>query len=142
MNNPHTRQIGGDHYVKLKLQPFQFTLANGWDSASHTILKYISRHHSIEREKAIESLKKALHIIEIRQAAIRQNNLFSILNPSPMYTMNEYCRVNDLGDLETAACLTLSLWVTDPKPLPDGPYHVLLWNRIEDILINRYGVGA
>lgn len=141
--NAFDRQVGGDHYNIMALQPFQFSLANGWDSAAHTILKYVSRHHSIPREKAIESLRKAIHTTEIRQTAI-ENQMMAFANcaVAPHYTAAEYCTLNQLGDLESTAIMYLAAWVYGYQIGHHGVTHRMVWNAIEDILLTRYGVGA
>lgn len=56
------RQEGGDHYTKLAIQPFEYSMANGLDPMQHTAIKYISRF----REKGgVEDLRKAIHVIEM-----------------------------------------------------------------------------
>ena len=58
-----TTMKGGDHYTRMGMQPFTFTLANGWDGAAHSILKYIARH---KMKGGKLDLEKARHIVEIR----------------------------------------------------------------------------
>lgn len=152
MTDPTTRQVGGDHYLKLGMQPFHFSLANGWDGGSHTILKYVSRHHNVEREEAIESLRKAYHIVEIIDKAWLEDRFLNTAqlmarHVQPMrISVSEYCKVNELGDLESKALLYLALWLLDApirietENVVPGP--AMVKNAIEDILINRYGVSA
>lgn len=55
-------QEGGGHYKKLKIQPMQYSMANGLDACQHTIVKYVTRF----RDKGgIEDLKKAKHCIDM-----------------------------------------------------------------------------
>ena len=55
-------QIGGDHYSKLKIQPMQYSMANGLDACQHTIIKYVTRF----RDKGgIADLEKAKHVIDM-----------------------------------------------------------------------------
>lgn len=55
-------QIGGDHYKKLKIQPMEYSMANGLDACQHTAIKYVTRF----RDKGgIADLRKAIHTIEI-----------------------------------------------------------------------------
>lgn len=141
------RQVGGDHYLKLGMQPFHFTLANGWDAGSHTILKYVSRHHNVEREEAIESLRKAFHIVEIMDLAMKEGRFIhtALLTPQ-VIGANEYCTANSLDDLESAAILLLTHWIYERDiDVGDAVGRVpaaMVKNAIEDILINRYGVHA
>lgn len=54
-------QVGGSHYTKLSIQPFEYSLANGLDACQHTAIKYITRF----REKGgIPDLEKAIHTIQ------------------------------------------------------------------------------
>ena len=153
MTDPSTRQVGGDHYLKLKIQPFDFSLANGWDGASHTILKYVSRHHNVEREEAIESLRKAYHIVEIIQKAMDKGTYINTalltmtyLAPSPAIPVSVYCYQNSLDDLESLALQYLQAWLHESTATLDGEVvkfnSTMVKNAIEDILINRYGVNA
>lgn len=56
------RQEGGDHYTKLKIQPMQYSMANGLDACQHTVVKYVTRF----RDKGgIADLRKAIHTLEL-----------------------------------------------------------------------------
>lgn len=68
-----TQQIGGDHYVKMAIQPVEFILKNNIGFAEGNVIKYVSRW----REKGgVEDLKKARHyldmLIEFEPALARQ----------------------------------------------------------------------
>jgi len=56
------KQEGGEHYTKMPIQPFQYSMANGLDPMQHTIIKYVSRFRS---KNGIEDLRKAIHTIEL-----------------------------------------------------------------------------
>lgn len=56
------KQIGGDHYKKMKIQPFEFSMANGLNPIQHTILKYVTRY---KEKKGLEDLLKARHCIDL-----------------------------------------------------------------------------
>ena len=56
------KQINGNHYVKLKIQPMEYSMANGLDPCQHTVVKYITRF----RDKGGKAdLLKAIHTIEM-----------------------------------------------------------------------------
>lgn len=55
-------QVGGNHYTKMKIQPFQFSMANGLDPMQHTIIKYVSRFRD---KNGIEDLEKAKQTIDL-----------------------------------------------------------------------------
>lgn len=55
-------QVGGDHYKKLKIQPMEYSMANGLDACQHTVVKYVTRF----RDKGgIADLEKAKHTIDL-----------------------------------------------------------------------------
>ena len=55
-------QVGGDHYRKMKIQPFQFSMANALDPMQHTIVKYVTRFRA---KNGIEDLEKAKQTIDL-----------------------------------------------------------------------------
>jgi hypothetical protein len=60
--NPLDVQVGGSHYKKYKIQPMEYSMANGLDPCQHTAIKYITRF----RDKGgIEDLIKAKHTIDL-----------------------------------------------------------------------------
>lgn len=56
------RQIGGDHYKKMPIQPLEFIAANNLDFFQGNVLKYILRYRD---KNGIEDLRKAIHFIEM-----------------------------------------------------------------------------
>ena len=57
-----TQQIGGDHYIKMAIQPIEFILKNNIGFAEGNVIKYVSRW----REKGgVEDLKKARHYLDM-----------------------------------------------------------------------------
>lgn len=55
-------QVGGNHYKHLKVQPMEFSMANGLDACQHTIIKYVTRYES---KGGIEDLLKARHALDM-----------------------------------------------------------------------------
>lgn len=55
-------QVGGSHYTSCKIQPFQYSMANGLDPMQHTVVKYVTRFRS---KNGVEDLKKAIHVLEL-----------------------------------------------------------------------------
>lgn len=55
-------QVGGDHYKTMKIQPMEYSMANGLDACQHTIVKYVTRFRS---KGGIEDLKKARHTLDM-----------------------------------------------------------------------------
>jgi hypothetical protein len=55
-------QIGGDHYMKLKIQPVEFIHKNGISYIEGNIIKYVVRW----RDKGgIDDLRKARHYLDM-----------------------------------------------------------------------------
>ena len=55
-------QVGGNHYTKMKIQPFQFSMANELDPMQHTIIKYVTRFRD---KNGIQDLEKAKQTIDL-----------------------------------------------------------------------------
>lgn len=55
-------QVGGTHYKDMKIQPFQYSMANGLDPMQHTIVKYVSRFRA---KNGIQDLEKAKQTIDL-----------------------------------------------------------------------------
>jgi hypothetical protein len=60
------RQIDGGHYVKLKIQPMEYSMANKLDACQHTVVKYVTRFRDkggkADLEKAIHTLQMLIEI--------------------------------------------------------------------------------
>lgn len=56
-----SRQVGGTHYTRMKIQPFEFSMANNLDPMRHTIIKYLCR----KKDNVLQDLEKAKHTIEL-----------------------------------------------------------------------------
>jgi len=54
------KQVGGDHYLKMKIQPLEFCMANKLDACQTKIIKYICR----DKSSKLEDLEKARHVID------------------------------------------------------------------------------
>ena len=62
VENPLTKQVAGDHYKKLKIQPIEYIHANSIPFAEGSAIKYLTRW----RDKGgIADLEKAKHFIEL-----------------------------------------------------------------------------
>ncbi len=57
-----SKQIDGDHYKKLPIQPMDYSMANGLDACQHSVVKYVTRF----RDKGgVRDLEKAKHILDM-----------------------------------------------------------------------------
>ena len=59
---PSEKQVAGNHYSKLKIQPMQYSLANNLNYAQANAIKYITRY---KYKNGVEDLKKAIHCLEL-----------------------------------------------------------------------------
>lgn len=56
------RQVGGDHYIGMAIQPAEYAYRNNLGFLEGTAIGYISRHKS---KGGREDLKKAIHTLEM-----------------------------------------------------------------------------
>ena len=56
------KQIGGNHYLKYKIQPIEFIIKNNIGFVEGNILKYILR---FKEKGGVQDLLKAKHYIEL-----------------------------------------------------------------------------
>lgn len=59
----YEKQVGGNHYKNLPIEPWTIIDANGLDYFEGNVIKYILRRKGGKAER-IEDLKKAIHYIE------------------------------------------------------------------------------
>ena len=62
MNQSNKKQIGGNHYLKYKIQPIDFILQNQLDFCQGCVIKYILR---FKEKGGVQDLLKAKHYIEL-----------------------------------------------------------------------------
>lgn len=56
------KQVDGNHYSKLKIQPMQYSYYNRLDPLQHTIIKYVTRFRD---KHGIRDLEAAKHCIDM-----------------------------------------------------------------------------
>lgn len=61
-DNPLDRQVGGDHYKTMAIQPVEFIHANGIGFIAGNIIKYVARY---EKKNGLEDLEKAKHYLDL-----------------------------------------------------------------------------
>jgi hypothetical protein len=147
-------QVGGNHYAKQKIQPFEFTMANGWDSCAHSILKYVHRHPD---KGGVEDLRKALHIVDIRDALKQPtwktrafgvwNGLLVVLigttvgeQDDPRIAAEVYVSQNRIPEEEGAILLLLEQWVRSQQ-VDQRRFPAQLKTMISDLMFKHYGVN-
>lgn len=72
--SPTHKQVGGDHYKNLSIQPTDYILKNNLDYCSGNVIKYITRwskkHSTLEKQ--IEDIDKAIHYCELLKSYLNQ----------------------------------------------------------------------
>jgi hypothetical protein len=61
--NPKDTQVGGNHYTKMKIQPMEFSMANGLNAIQHTVIKYVTRVDL--KGNGDEDIDKAIHTLQL-----------------------------------------------------------------------------
>lgn len=61
-NGPSITQIGGTHYTKLPIQPYEFCYKNKLDYLQSNIIKYVVRFRD---KDGIKDLDKAIHTLQV-----------------------------------------------------------------------------
>ena len=62
MTSAKDRQVGGDHYRSLAIQPVEFIQRNSFNYCEAAAIKYICRHRAKNGRQDIE---KAIHYLEL-----------------------------------------------------------------------------
>jgi len=65
---PSSRQEGGDHYQKHKIQPYEFITVNNLSFFQGNVIKYVVRYKD---KNGIEDLKKIIHYCELEIEQLR-----------------------------------------------------------------------
>ena len=55
-------QIGGNHYKALRIQPYEYIMANNIPYLEANVIKYVTRHRLKGKQ---EDIKKAIHNLEL-----------------------------------------------------------------------------
>lgn len=66
MVSPKMQQVGGSHYMDMKIQPMEFSMANDLNACQHTAIKYIVRR----KGNRLQDIDKAIHTLHIYREMI------------------------------------------------------------------------
>lgn len=66
------KQIGGDHYAKMAIQPWEYAEQNDLSFLQGSVVKYVSRYKD---KGGIQDLKKAIHCIELMISIFPQESI-------------------------------------------------------------------
>lgn len=61
-HKPKDKQVGGDHYKTMSIQPYEYIVANGIGWLEGNAIKYISRY---KQKGGAADIKKAIHYLEL-----------------------------------------------------------------------------
>ena len=59
---PQDKQIGGSHYKKFKIQPYEFISKNNLSFFQGNVVKYVCRY---QRKGGTEDIKKIIHYCQL-----------------------------------------------------------------------------
>lgn len=57
-----SKQVGGNHYKNLAIQPVEYTVKNGLDFLQGNVIKYVTRFRD---KNGLQDLQKAKHYIDL-----------------------------------------------------------------------------
>lgn len=110
-------QVGGSHYKDMRMQPFEFTMANNWDPLAHTMLKYVTRHLA---KNGLQDLEKAIHCAALRKELVRG---IHVDRGIPAIDMEDFLTANEIVCPSTSRALrALTKWVYSPREAVFGAF--------------------
>jgi hypothetical protein len=56
------RQVGGDHYKEMVIQPLEFVVRNNLGFCEANAIKYVCRHHA---KGGVKDIDKAIHYLQL-----------------------------------------------------------------------------
>ena len=65
---PQDKQIGGSHYKKFKIQPYEFISKNDLSFFQGNVVKYVCRY---QRKGGAEDIKKIIHYCQLELKKMR-----------------------------------------------------------------------
>jgi len=68
---PQERQVGGSHYKKFTIQPYEFISKNNLSFFQGNVVKYVCRY--LFKNK-VEDLQKIIHYCELEILKIKDDN--------------------------------------------------------------------
>lgn len=130
MTDPMAIQHGGTHYKGMKIEPFQMSLANHYDGAIHSIVKYVSRHGA---KGGAEDLLKAHHIAAIRMKYVP---IYGRAVSQRQIKMSHYIRVNKIDGPEATVLMLADEWAVVTFPVEQEA----LGNQVRQTIVQLAGI--
>jgi hypothetical protein len=103
------KQIGGNHYKKMAMQPMEFSLLMELNAPKHTVVKYVSR---FESKGGVDDLRKAAHCIELLREYWEEKEVTDDRDFNDIVAAMRYCRANSLSALQTD-CIVMTVMAND-----------------------------
>ena len=67
VESPLAAQVGGDHYKKQGLQPFEITFANfGYAGVRASVYTKVNKYLTRDKNDHMENIEKAIHCLQIQ----------------------------------------------------------------------------
>lgn len=132
MTDPMAIQHGGNHYKGMKIEPFEMSLANLYDGAIHSIVKYVSRHAV---KNGAEDLAKAHHITDIRRVQIARYGTIPSRQTIPM---GRYIAENKIDGPEATALSLVHEWSSEVHGQMDASYPEMIRRTLAQLISIRY----
>lgn len=135
--DPMNVQHGGSHYKGLAIEPFEISLANQYDGAIHSIVKYVTRHHN---KGGAEDLWKAHHICAIRR---KMMGVYGTRPSLPVISMGRYIEENGVAKPEALILRNTDFWSRDPQQADNLSGHDfgacgMIQQQIADLIQHTY----
>ena len=99
--NSNLKQVGGDHYKKMPLQPWWLIRECGLDFWQGNVVKYVSRY---KEKNGKEDLEKAIHCLEYLNGNNIVNEISDIRIVEHYNTQNHLSKEQGEAILATATC--------------------------------------
>lgn len=93
------KQVGGDHYKGMAIQPGEYITQNNLNWYEGNVIKYVTRHR---QKGGAEDIKKAIHYLQL---LLEQE--YPVTNPVPRVPVNPYPGMVTPADL--------SKWIYNTK---------------------------
>jgi hypothetical protein len=93
MTNANKRQVGGDHYLKYTVQPWDIAKVYGLDFMEHCALKYILRRKGDRKgdlQKAIHYLEKKIEWIDELAISEKEERVKNTIPQAPKKSVPKF----------------------------------------------------
>ena len=126
------KQIGGDHYKSMEIQPIVFCQANELNACESNIVKYACRHKQKgHREDLLKVIHYAQLLIELEYEGVSNSkSMVGVRDPVPLNHQDEQIEMDLSGPLPPPSYQPIELHEVLPKPwyqmledLPPAPWY-------------------